>query len=72
MFFKQPTSWQPRISRDLMISVASEISGQHVPNEGASQLPVQVTENFISHMSLSLWVFLVSCSYAIKNYYLSE
>lgn len=55
-----------------MISVASEISGQHVPNEGASQLPVQVTENFIPHMSLSLWVFLVSCSYAIKNYYLSE
>ncbi|XP_048318479.2 uncharacterized protein LOC107428854 [Ziziphus jujuba] len=42
LFFKQPTSWQPRISRDLMISVASEISGQHMSNEGASQLPVQV------------------------------
>lgn len=43
LFFKQPTSWRPRISRDLMISVASEISGQSSEaNEGVTQLPVQV------------------------------
>ncbi|XP_061990855.1 uncharacterized protein LOC133709209 isoform X1 [Rosa rugosa] len=43
LFFKQPTSWRPRISRDLMISVASEMSGQSsAPNAGVSQLPVQV------------------------------
>ncbi|XP_060963224.1 uncharacterized protein LOC115703035 [Cannabis sativa] len=42
MFFKQPTSWRPRISRDLMITVASEMSGQHRPNGGSYQLPVQV------------------------------
>lgn len=44
LFFKQPTSWRPRISRDLMISVASEMSGQSsAPNAGVSQLPVQVS-----------------------------
>ncbi|XP_050374315.1 uncharacterized protein LOC126791863 [Argentina anserina] len=43
LFFKQPTTWRPRISRDLMISVASEMSGQSsAPNAGVSQLPVQV------------------------------
>ncbi|XP_022725426.1 uncharacterized protein LOC111281895 isoform X2 [Durio zibethinus] len=43
LFFKQPTSWRPRISRDLMISVSSEISGQYSgPNEIVTQLPVQV------------------------------
>ncbi|WCJ32496.1 hypothetical protein M5689_013916 [Euphorbia peplus] len=43
LFFKQPTSWRPRIPRDLMISVASEISGQYSePNERDTQLPVQV------------------------------
>lgn len=43
LFFKQPTSWRPRISRDLMISVASEISGQSSEaNERVTQLPVQV------------------------------
>ncbi|KAK8977277.1 hypothetical protein V6N11_021363 [Hibiscus sabdariffa] len=43
LFFKQPTSWRPRIPRDLMISVASEMSGQYSgPNEGVTQLPVQV------------------------------
>ncbi|KAL5553950.1 hypothetical protein UlMin_041351 [Ulmus minor] len=42
LFFKQPTSWQPRISRDLMISVASEMCGENGPNSGVSQLPVQV------------------------------
>ncbi|XP_037492075.1 uncharacterized protein LOC105649777 isoform X2 [Jatropha curcas] len=41
LFFKQPTTWRPRISRDLMISVASEMSGQcSGANERASQLPV--------------------------------
>ncbi|PRQ56082.1 hypothetical protein RchiOBHm_Chr1g0331861 [Rosa chinensis] len=43
LFFKQLTSWRPRISRDLMISIASEMSGQSsAPNAGVSQLPVQV------------------------------
>ncbi|KAJ9187545.1 hypothetical protein P3X46_002988 [Hevea brasiliensis] len=43
LFFKRPTSWRPRILRDLMISVASEMSGQSSgSNERASQLPVQV------------------------------
>ncbi|XVE85933.1 hypothetical protein DITRI_Ditri17bG0131600 [Diplodiscus trichospermus] len=43
LFFKQPTSWRPRISRDLMISVASEMSGQYSgPDERVTQLPVQV------------------------------
>ncbi|KAK9276495.1 hypothetical protein L1049_006029 [Liquidambar formosana] len=43
LFFKQPTSWQPRISRDLTISVASEMSRQSLgPNARVSQLPVQV------------------------------
>lgn len=56
LFFKQPTIWKPRISRDLMISVASEISGHHGPSEGAPQLPVQVRETFISHICMSLFV----------------
>ncbi|XWS69764.1 hypothetical protein CRYUN_Cryun04dG0207000 [Craigia yunnanensis] len=43
LFFKQPTCWRPRISRDLMISVASEMSGQYSgSNERVTQLPVQV------------------------------
>ncbi|KAI4328382.1 hypothetical protein L6164_020739 [Bauhinia variegata] len=43
LFFKQPTSWRPRASRDIMISVASEMSGQSPgPNGRNSQLPVQV------------------------------
>ncbi|GAB2242469.1 hypothetical protein Droror1_Dr00019244 [Drosera rotundifolia] len=43
LFFKKPTTWQPRISRDLMISVASEMSQQALEHEGkVSQLPVQV------------------------------
>lgn len=46
LFFKQPTSWRPRISRDLVISVASEISGQHGPDGGVYQLPVQVKRSF--------------------------
>ncbi|XWS34040.1 hypothetical protein CRYUN_Cryun21dG0005300 [Craigia yunnanensis] len=43
LFFKQPTGWRPCFSRDLMISVASEMSGQYSgPNERVTQLPVQV------------------------------
>lgn len=43
LFFKQPTSWRPRIARDLMISVVSEMSEQTVgPNGRLPQLPVQV------------------------------
>ncbi|XP_020254395.1 uncharacterized protein LOC109831479 isoform X2 [Asparagus officinalis] len=42
LFFKQPTIWRPRIARDLMISVVSEISGQTVESNGRlPQLPVQ-------------------------------
>ncbi|KAL0538922.1 hypothetical protein IC582_023092 [Cucumis melo] len=41
LFFKQPTSWRPRISRDLMVSVA--LSGDPPkPNGIVSHLPVQV------------------------------
>ncbi|KAF8401958.1 hypothetical protein HHK36_012909 [Tetracentron sinense] len=43
LFFKQPTSWRPHITRDLMISVASEMSEQTLgPNGRISDLPVQV------------------------------
>ncbi|CBI29239.3 unnamed protein product, partial [Vitis vinifera] len=43
LFFKQPTSWRPRISRDLMISVASEMSRQPLGSNGrVSEFPVQV------------------------------
>ncbi|XAR64746.1 hypothetical protein NMG60_11008554 [Bertholletia excelsa] len=43
LFFKQPTSWRPSVSRDLMIAVASEISTQNSsPNGRVTQLPVQV------------------------------
>lgn len=43
LFFKQPTSWRPHTSRDIMISVASDMSGESPgPYERNSQLPVQV------------------------------
>ena len=43
LFFKKPTDWRPRISRDFMISVASEISNETLDFTGkVSQLPVQV------------------------------
>lgn len=43
LFFKQPTSWRPRISRDILISVASEMSRQTLVSNGRGpQLPVQV------------------------------
>lgn len=46
LFFKKPTNWRPRISRDFMISVASEMSGQSPASNGVAQLPVQVTSEF--------------------------
>ncbi|XP_044494589.1 uncharacterized protein LOC123217566 isoform X3 [Mangifera indica] len=43
LFFKQPTTWRPRISRDLMISVASEMSRHFSElNDRITQLPVKV------------------------------
>ncbi|KAK3223114.1 hypothetical protein Dsin_010139 [Dipteronia sinensis] len=54
LFFKQPTAWQPRISRDLMISVASEIQQSYVPNERVTQLPVQVSLKYSFSLSFSL------------------
>lgn len=43
LFFKQPTSWRPHISRDVLISVASEMSKQTLVSNGrVPQLPVQV------------------------------
>lgn len=46
LFFKQPTSWRPRISRDLMISVTSEMTKQSPGSfDGGAQLPVQVVHD---------------------------
>ncbi|CAN1321266.1 hypothetical protein LINPERPRIM_LOCUS31971 [Linum perenne] len=42
LFFKQPTDWRPPISRDLLISVAPELSPQSSANDKASHLPVQI------------------------------
>ncbi|KAE9607921.1 hypothetical protein Lalb_Chr09g0335271 [Lupinus albus] len=43
LFFKQPISWQPRTSRDILITVASEMSGESPrPYQRNSPLPVQV------------------------------
>ncbi|KAJ4886833.1 hypothetical protein Rs2_26581 [Raphanus sativus] len=43
LFFEQRTKWRPRVSRDLTISVASEMSGEpRGPHGRASQLPVQI------------------------------
>lgn len=43
LFFKQPTSWRPRMSRDLLISVASQMSTPTLgSDERVLQLPVQV------------------------------
>ncbi|XP_011086395.1 uncharacterized protein LOC105168145 [Sesamum indicum] len=50
LFFKQPTSWRPRMSRDLMISVASEMSRQALGSDG-NQLPVQVLTLQVSNMT---------------------
>ncbi|KAK4762817.1 hypothetical protein SAY86_008585 [Trapa natans] len=52
LFFKQPTNWRPRISRDIVISVASEMSRESPePNTAASQLPVQVLTLQASNMT---------------------
>ncbi|GER41450.1 hypothetical protein STAS_18158 [Striga asiatica] len=50
LFFKQRTSWRPRISRDLMISVASEMSTQTLGSDG-TKLPVQVLTLQASNMT---------------------
>ncbi|KAL8518803.1 hypothetical protein ACS0TY_009959 [Phlomoides rotata] len=50
LFFKQPTSWRPRISRDLIISVASEMSQQTRGSDG-TQLPIQVLTLQASNMT---------------------
>ncbi|KAL0385703.1 UNVERIFIED_CONTAM: hypothetical protein Sradi_2964600 [Sesamum radiatum] len=50
LFFKQPTSWRPRMPRDLMISVASEMSRQALGYDG-NQLPVQVLTLQVSNMT---------------------
>ncbi|CAK8536819.1 unnamed protein product [Lathyrus sativus] len=43
LFFKQPTSWRPRASRDIMISIASQMSGKPPgAYEKTYQLPVQI------------------------------
>ncbi|TKY69729.1 hypothetical protein E2542_SST06011 [Spatholobus suberectus] len=43
LFFKQPTSWRPRSSRDIMISVVSEMSGQSpAAYEKTYRLPIQI------------------------------
>ena len=42
LFFKQPTSWRPHTSKDIMISVASDMSGQSPGPYASRQLPVQV------------------------------
>ncbi|GAU38709.1 hypothetical protein TSUD_396370 [Trifolium subterraneum] len=42
-FFKQPTSWRPRSSKDIMISIASQMSGKpHGAYEKTYCLPVQI------------------------------
>ncbi|XP_071691039.1 uncharacterized protein [Rutidosis leptorrhynchoides] len=43
LFFKQPTSWRPRMPRDLLISVASQMSRPTLDSDDrVPQLPVQV------------------------------
>ncbi|KAD5960192.1 hypothetical protein E3N88_11664 [Mikania micrantha] len=43
LFFKHPTSWRPRVSRDLLISVASQMSRPILGSDDRiPQLPVQV------------------------------
>lgn len=66
LFFKQPTSWRPHISRDVLISVASEMSKQTLVSNGrVPQLPVQVLGYIIyAHMFIYLiicWCDLVWC-----------
>ncbi|KAJ4968697.1 hypothetical protein NE237_015398 [Protea cynaroides] len=43
LFFKKPIAWRPCLTRDLIISVASEMSEKRCgSNKGVDQLPVQV------------------------------
>ncbi|XP_028804611.1 uncharacterized protein LOC114759576 [Neltuma alba] len=52
LFFKHPTSWQPRTSRDIMITVASEMSRHCLAsNERNSQLPIQVLTLEVSNLT---------------------
>lgn len=65
LFFKQPTSWRPRISRDLMISVASEMSRQALGSDG-TQLPVQVIHEFSRVLFpffflIYFWILTLKC-----------
>ncbi|KAL0327200.1 UNVERIFIED_CONTAM: hypothetical protein Sangu_1798000 [Sesamum angustifolium] len=50
LFFKQPTNWRPRNSKDLMISVASETSRQTLGSDG-TQLPIQILTLQASNMT---------------------
>ncbi|CAI9779333.1 unnamed protein product [Fraxinus pennsylvanica] len=58
LFFKQPTSWRPRFSRDLMISVTSEMSRQAFGSD-ITQLPVQVLTLQASNMTSEDLTFTV-------------
>ncbi|XP_047330387.1 uncharacterized protein LOC124933977 [Impatiens glandulifera] len=52
LFFKQSTNWRPRVSRDLMISVASEMSRKNLVSDGiVPQLPVQVLTLHASNLT---------------------
>ncbi|KAK9085956.1 hypothetical protein Sjap_026367 [Stephania japonica] len=52
LFFKKSISWRPRVTRDLMISVASEMSEQPCgPSGGLTQLPVQVLTLQVSNLT---------------------
>ncbi|KAI3720257.1 hypothetical protein L6452_21170 [Arctium lappa] len=43
LFFKQPTNWRPHIQKDLLISVASQMSKQTLgPHDRITRLPIQV------------------------------
>ncbi|XP_057761896.1 uncharacterized protein LOC130982062 isoform X4 [Arachis stenosperma] len=42
LFFKQQTSWRPCTSKDIMISVSSEMLGQYPRPYATCQLPVQI------------------------------
>ncbi|KAL2510183.1 hypothetical protein Fot_33830 [Forsythia ovata] len=58
LFFKQPTSWRLRFSRDIMVSVASEMSRQAFGSD-RTQLPVQVLTLQASNMTSEDLTFTV-------------
>lgn len=66
LFFKQPTSWRPHISRDVLISVASEMSKQTLVSNGrVPQLPVQVLGYIVfAHMLIYL---ILCCSDSVRS-----